>query len=73
MNYSNNFGRKSIRLKYYDYRSNGYYFVTICTYEKICYFDNIENQKMNFSSLGEIAKNFDYKFLNILIIMIYPK
>lgn len=58
MNYSNKFGRKSIRLKHYDYRSNGYYFVTICTYEKICYFGNIQNQRVNLSSLGEIAEKF---------------
>jgi putative transposase len=58
MDYSNEFGRKSIRLKHYDYRSNGYYFVTICTYEKICYFGNIENQRVNLSSLGKIAKKF---------------
>jgi len=25
--------RKEIRLKGYDYRSNGYYFITICTYK----------------------------------------
>ncbi|WP_141712642.1 transposase [Cyanobacterium sp. IPPAS B-1200] len=53
-----NNNRKSIRLKNYDYRSNGYYFVTICTHEKICYFGNIENQKVNLSKLGKIAKQF---------------
>ena len=26
--------RKRIRLKNYDYSQNGYYFVTICTYER---------------------------------------
>ena len=28
------FRRKKLRLKHYDYRSDGYYFVTICTYKQ---------------------------------------
>ncbi len=30
--------RRSIRLKNYDYSQNGYYFVTICTQNRQCYF-----------------------------------
>lgn len=30
--------RKYPRLKYFDYRSENYYFITICTYEKNCIF-----------------------------------
>ena len=33
--------RKSIRLKDYDYSSNGAYFVTICTYNRECLFGEI--------------------------------
>jgi len=29
--------RKEIRLKSYDYKSNGYYFVTICTFRRKAY------------------------------------
>lgn len=58
MNNHNYRHRKSIRLPHYDYRLNSYYFVTICTYQKICYFGNIDNQKVNLSPLGEIAENF---------------
>ena len=32
--------RKSPRLKEYDYSSPGYYFVTICTQDKVCLFGN---------------------------------
>jgi REP element-mobilizing transposase RayT len=32
-------GRQSIRLKDYDYRQRGIYFVTICTGDRITYFD----------------------------------
>ena len=56
--YQNKYKTKSIRLKHYDYRSHGYYFVTICTHEKICYFGNIENQKVILSKLGIIAEKF---------------
>ena len=32
--------RRSIRLSGWDYRSVGFYFVTICTYQRICLFDD---------------------------------
>jgi putative transposase len=32
--------RRSIRLPDWDYRSPGYYFITICTYERECFFDD---------------------------------
>ena len=31
--------RKSVRLKDYDYSQNGMYFITICCYKGICYFE----------------------------------
>ncbi len=34
------YNRKSIRLKNYDYSTDGYYFITICTYQREPYFDN---------------------------------
>ena len=43
MNTENNLPkRKSLRLKEYDYSSNGYYFVTICTKDMKCIFGTIE-------------------------------
>ncbi len=56
--YQNKYRAKSIRLKYYDYRSHGYYFVTICTHEKICYFGDIDQEKVRLSPLGKIAEKF---------------
>ncbi|XPS90233.1 uncharacterized protein Dvar_82520 [Desulfosarcina variabilis str. Montpellier] len=35
--------RRSIRLKGHDYSQKGYYFVTICTQNKICLFGQVEN------------------------------
>ncbi|MCA9922373.1 MAG: hypothetical protein KC421_08370 [Anaerolineales bacterium] len=45
--------RRSIRLPDWDYRSVGYYFITICTYQRKCLFDD--------PRLHEIALNaWDY-------------
>ncbi|MBQ3193196.1 MAG: transposase [Oscillospiraceae bacterium] len=44
--------RKNPRLKAYDYTSENYYFITICTYDKLCIF-GVPGQ-MN--PLGEIAE-----------------
>jgi REP element-mobilizing transposase RayT len=32
--------RKSVRLRHYDYRSTGAYFVTICSYQRACIFED---------------------------------
>ena len=44
--------RKSPRLPNYDYSSTNYYFITICTHEKKCFFGNL-NQ---LNALGKIAQ-----------------
>lgn len=48
--------RKHIRLRNYDYASDGWYFITICTHERECYFGKIENQMMYLSDVGMQAK-----------------
>ncbi|RKY77491.1 transposase, partial [candidate division KSB1 bacterium] len=45
----------STRLQNWDYRWNGYYFVTICTENKEEYFGEIKNGKMHLSPIGIIA------------------
>ncbi len=47
--------RKSIRLKGYDYSSEGLYFITICTQKRIHQFGKIVNGKMMLNTNGEIA------------------
>jgi putative transposase len=47
--------RKSIRLKGYDYSQEGWYFITICTYNRECWFGNIVNKKMILNDAGKIA------------------
>jgi putative transposase len=46
---------KSIRLQCYDYRQNGYYFVTICTKDKISHFGKIFDGERHLNEIGETA------------------
>jgi putative transposase len=47
--------RRSIRLKGYDYSSEGCYFVTVCTFQRKHLFGEIIQGDMQFSVLGRIA------------------
>ena len=49
---------KSARLPNYDYGSNGYYFITICTKDRIKYFGEIINSKMVYNRVGYLAIKF---------------
>ena len=46
---------ESIRLKHWDYSSDGAYFITICTKDRIEYFGEIINGKMKLSGIGKIV------------------
>jgi len=48
--------RKPNRLSGYDYSSDGYYFVTICTKDRKEYFGKIEKGSMILNRFGEIVK-----------------
>jgi putative transposase len=47
--------RRSIRLKGYDYSQAGLYYITICCYNRICRFGQIENGEMILNDAGKIA------------------
>ena len=49
--------RRSIRLRDYDYRQRGAYFVTVCTRQKTCLFGEIRNGKLIPNELGIIVQN----------------
>lgn len=49
------YGRRSIRLRGYDYALPGAYFVTICTARRIPLFGEVARGRMNLTFLGEIA------------------
>ena len=55
--------RRSIRLKGYDYRRSGFYFVTICCYQRQCLFGDIVNGKMQLNQYGEIVSE-TYQWLS---------
>ncbi len=68
---------KSTRLKGYNYGSNGYYYVTICTKDRCHYFGEIINHKMIYNRVGylaikfwrEIPKHFKYVEMDAFIVM----
>ncbi|HEM48944.1 MAG TPA: hypothetical protein ENO27_01915 [Caldithrix sp.] len=48
--------RKSIRIPSYDYSQEGWYFVTICTYQREKLFGEIINKNIKLNKYGNIAK-----------------
>ena len=48
--------RRSIRSKNYDYSQAGYYFVTICCYQRQCLFGDIVDGSMELNQYGEIVE-----------------
>lgn len=67
----------SIRLPYWDYRRKGYYFVTICTEDRECFFGEIRNGIMGLNKTGcaasqfwqEIPNHFDNARLDEWVVM----
>ena len=47
--------RRSIRVKGFDYSSEGAYYVTIVTWHRDCLFGEIKNEEMCLSDFGKIA------------------
>jgi len=48
--------RRSVRLRGYDYRQGGAYFVTLCTYERECLFGEVAEGAMRENRYGEVAR-----------------
>ncbi len=53
--FKNKYRIESARLKGWDYRSPGYYFITICTRKREHHFGAVENDDVRLSAMGEIA------------------
>lgn len=51
----------SARLQHYDYRTNGAYFITICTHNQVHFFGECNEGQMQLSTLGAIAQGFWYE------------
>ena len=69
--------RKNIRLSGYNYSSDGYYFVTICTKHMVNYFGEIQNGFMSLNKIGcmisqfwqEIPNHFEGVILDEWVVM----
>ena len=69
--------RRSIRLRGYDYSQEGFYFVTICCYQRQLLFGEIVNGAMQLNQYGEIidetyqwlSSRYPYVYLDEWIIM----
>lgn len=55
--FRNKYRIESTRLKYWDYTNSGYYFVTICTKNRECWFGEIINNKMQPNHYADIVCN----------------
>ncbi|PIS42185.1 MAG: transposase [Candidatus Kerfeldbacteria bacterium CG08_land_8_20_14_0_20_40_16] len=60
--------KKSIRLKDYDYSSDGAYFVTICTFQRARVIDKIYNSLLK-RELSALEKRFSGAKVNFYVIM----
>ncbi len=55
--YQNEFRIESTRLRNWDYRSRGWYFVTICAHQRVHIFGEIANREVQLSQIGRIAES----------------
>ena len=56
---------KSIRLREWDYSADGYYFITICTKDRIEWFGEIKNEMMGLNEIGCIVAKCYQEIPNI--------
>jgi putative transposase len=54
--FKNKYRIESTRLPHWDYSSDGWYFVTICTQNRAEYFGEVRNYVMELSDIGRIAQ-----------------
>lgn len=48
--------RRSVRLREYDYRGSGAYFITICAFQRECLFGEVVEGEMQVNQFGEIVR-----------------
>lgn len=69
--------RRSIRLRHYDYRTPGRYFVTICTYQRLSLFGDVVDGEMQINAFGKavndcwqaIPQHFSYVSCDAFVVM----
>ena len=50
--------RKRNRLKNYDYKNDGFYFITICVNDRKEYFGNVKSEKVELNEYGKIIEKY---------------
>ncbi len=69
--YQGKFRIEPTRLRNWDYGAPGWYFVTICTYNRACIFGEVVSGQVQLSSLGGIAEaelqNLHHHYSNVQI------
>lgn len=65
LKYRNKYCIDSARAQWWDYKNDGYYFITICTDYHAMIFGDIKNEVMEFSSLGNLVAKEYVKSFNI--------
>jgi len=55
--FDNKYRIESARLLNWDYGSNAYYFVTICTQDRLCFFGDVVNSSMILNYPGKIVES----------------
>src|SRR6266508_2866850 len=50
--------RRSIRLKGYDYKQAGAYFVTVCTQTRACFFGDVVDGEMRLNDAGRMVEHW---------------
>ena len=56
--------RQSIRLKHFDYRQDGFYFITLCCKDNAHFFGEIIDDHMQLNEIGKIAQKCWYDIPN---------
>ena len=59
--YQNKYRNDSARHPYWDYASNGAYFITVCTKDRVCWLGEVVDGIMNLSRIGELLQSEWYK------------
>src|SRR5712691_4855257 len=67
--YRNTYRIESTRFRDWDYRSPGWYFVTVCTQNRACFFGGIMKGNLKLSPAGQIAdselQNISFHYSNV--------
>lgn len=50
-------GRRTIRLRNFDYAASGFYFITICTWRRSCLFGEVIDGQIRLNRMGKIVAN----------------